>query len=190
MQKNNQTLNESPHICPHRLALFLDNRIRRLFQNPNKILGEYIRENDTVIDMGCGPGFFTIDMAKMVGPGGRVIAVDLQSKMLERVRRKAGRHGVADRIAYHQCGERYIGLKEHADFILAYYMIHETPNPVFFLNEAQALLKEGGRMLVVEPKFHVSKNEFEDFVDSAENAGLKVEIFPSQKGGRSVLFAV
>ena len=55
---------------------------------PRKIVGPYIQEGNTVIDMGCGPGYFTIDMAKMVGPKGRVIAVDIQAKMLARVRKK------------------------------------------------------------------------------------------------------
>jgi ubiquinone/menaquinone biosynthesis C-methylase UbiE len=65
-------------VCPVKRAGSLDNRIRRWIQNPKKILKPYIEEGMTVLDIGCGPGFFSIDMAQMVGKTGRVIAADLQ----------------------------------------------------------------------------------------------------------------
>lgn len=190
MKTNNTAGNGTPHVCPHQFAIFLDNRIRRLFQSPKRIIGEYIREDDTVIDVGCGPGFFTIDMARMVGEGGKVIAVDLQPKMLDRVRKKAIRHGVHSRMVYHQCGERNLRLDAQADFILACYMIHETPDPAEFLSETRSLLKKDGRLLVVEPKMHVGKTEFEIMITTAGKAGLKAVAWPKGKGGRSVLLAV
>ena len=178
----------SIHICPHQISFFLDNWVRRLFQRPAHIVGEYIKAGDTVMDIGCGPGFFTIDMAEMVGPGGRVIAVDLQPKMLEYVKKKAARHGVADRITTHLCGAEGIGLAQKADFILAYYMIHETPDPKKFLGELKTLLNPDGMMLVVEPKMHVSGNAFRAMLSDAEQIGLKARESLKHKGGRSVLF--
>ncbi len=65
------------HVCPVERAGSLDNRIRRWLQDPQKILGPYIEEGMTILDIGCGPGFFSIDMAQMVGKSGRVIASDL-----------------------------------------------------------------------------------------------------------------
>ena len=97
-------------VCPYQMAFMLDNWIRRLFQNPVKLLADYIREGNTVVDLGCGPGFFTIDMAEMVGSTGQVIAVDLQPGMLDRVRKKAFRKRVADRIAIHQCHVRIVSV--------------------------------------------------------------------------------
>lgn len=190
MPSNTLTERNSPHVCPHQIAFFLDNWFRRLIQNPKKILGLYISTGDTVMDMGCGPGFFTIDMAKMVGPNGRVIAVDLQEKMLSHVRKKATRHGVDDRITYHQCPSDRIGFDDKADFILAFYMIHETPDPKGFLEETKTLLKDKGKILVVEPKMHVSQELFEEMLTDAENVGLKAVDFPKSLGGRSVLFGV
>ena len=58
------------HTCPVEMAGSLDFRLRRQFQNPQKILAPYIREGMTALDMGCGPGFFSIDMAQMVGKSG------------------------------------------------------------------------------------------------------------------------
>ena len=55
----------------------LDNRVRRWIQKPKKILKFYIKEGMAVLDVGCGPVFFSIEMAQMVGKSGRVIAADL-----------------------------------------------------------------------------------------------------------------
>jgi ubiquinone/menaquinone biosynthesis C-methylase UbiE len=182
--------NESGQVCPHKFAFMLDNWIRRWIQNPRKILRDYIREGDTVIDMGCGPGFFSIDMAKMVGEGGSVIAVDLQKHMLMKVKKKAERHGVLERMQFHQCESDAINLHRKVDFMLAFYMVHETPNPYRFMCEMKDMLKSDARFLVVEPKMHVSQQMFDTMCIEAERAGLKAVEFPTRKGDRSVLFGV
>ena len=178
------------HVCPHQISFFLDNWIRRLIQAPVKIVGPYIQEGNTVIDMGCGPGYFTIDMARMVGAGGRVIAVDIQVKMLERVRKKAQKHGLSERIVCHTADTDQIGLNQTADFILAYYMIHETTDTTKTLLELKTLLKDGGKILVVEPKMHVSRTAFENMNQIAASMGLKAVEFPKGKGGRCVVWTV
>ena len=181
------TANSKVHVCPHQISFMLDNWFRRLIQHPKKIAGEYIAHGDTVIDLGCGPGYFSIDLAKMVGENGRVFAVDLQESMLVKVRKKAARHGVSDRMVFHQCSATQIGLDQKADFILAYYMIHETPDSKDCLEELRCMLKTEGKLLVVEPKMHVSQTAFEKMITDAESVGFKVIGFPKKKGGRSVL---
>ncbi len=71
---------EQGSVCPAELAGSLDNRMRRLLQNPLKILRPYVQEGMTALDVGCGPGFFTLPMAQLVGSSGRVIAADLQRR--------------------------------------------------------------------------------------------------------------
>ncbi len=63
-------------VCSHSHSFFLDNFVRRIIQNPKRILGEYIREGDTIIDLGCGPGYFSIDMAEMTGKAGLRFLID------------------------------------------------------------------------------------------------------------------
>lgn len=176
------------HICPHQMAFMLDNWFRRWVQHPRKIAGEYIREGDVVLDVGCGPGYFTIDLAKMVGETGRVVAIDIQASMLMKVEKKARRYGLSNRIATHQSTSQGVGWDQTSDFILAYYVVHETPSPKMFLKELKALLKPKGKILVVEPKMHVSQAAFEAMTAEAESVGLRVLDFPKGKGGRSVLF--
>jgi ubiquinone/menaquinone biosynthesis C-methylase UbiE len=171
------------------MAFMLDNAIRRFFQNPVRLLGGYIAAGQTVVDVGCGPGFFTIEMARMVGPEGQVFAVDLQPAMLQRVRRKALRHGVAERMRYHQCRADRIDLSCAADFMLAYYMVHETPDPGLFFGEAITLLRAGGRLLVVEPRMHVGRAVFAAMLHEAESVGFTIEGHPKGQGGRAALLA-
>jgi ubiquinone/menaquinone biosynthesis C-methylase UbiE len=192
MQAKPVNLNDAKpnnRVCPHTIAFMLDNPLRRLIQNPARIVGPYIKPGDTVIDLGCGPGFLTIDMAKMVGPTGKVIAVDLQSQMLDHVRRKALKKNVSARMVYHQCGPHRLELSTKADFCLAFYMVHETPEPDAFFKEIRTLLNPSGLFLIVEPRFHVKKGEFEDMVDLAEQNGFQVVDRPKRKGGHCVLLA-
>lgn len=195
----NETQNETltrdacgAHICSHKMAFMLDNWIRKLFQNPRKIVGEYIKQGDTVIDLGCGPGFFTIEMARLVGSKGKVIAADLQEEMLEHVKRKTAAKNLTGRIEFHRCKSDCIGLQldKKADFILAFYMVHETPNPAAFFEEVKPLLNKGGKFLVVEPRMHVNREMYGKMIELAENAGFHVLVTPKKKGGHSALFTI
>lgn len=184
---------KTPHqgrVCPHTFAFLLDNWIRRLIQNPAKIVKEYIEPGDIAVDMGCGPGFFTIEMARQVGTDGQVIAVDMQPEMLARVARKAARKGMAARVTCHHCEPDRIGLDLAAEFILAYYMVHETPDAAAFFKQARALLQEDGKLLVVEPKMHVTRRDFDKMLTVAEECGFKAVSFPLKKGGHSVLLGM
>lgn len=159
-------------ICPVERAGSLDNKIRRWLQNPQKILSPYVEEGMTVLDVGCGPGFFSLDMAQMVGNSGRVIASDLQEGMLQKVRDKIKGTELEGRIKLHNCEEDKIGISENVDFVLIFYMFHEVPNQEEFLNEIGSILKPNGQVLIVEPPFHVSKSAFEEIIRKARNAGF------------------
>jgi ubiquinone/menaquinone biosynthesis C-methylase UbiE len=159
-------------VCPVELAGGLDNRIRGWLQNPRKILKPYLTEGMTVLDIGCGPGFFSIAIAQMVGKSGRVIAADLQEGMLQKVKTKIQGTSLATIITLHKCEANRINLTETVDFVMAFYMVHEVPDQEGFFREIGSVLKPGGRMLIVEPPFHVSKKGFEDTLAKAKSAGL------------------
>ena len=63
-------------VCPHWVGCLLLNPLRRLIHNPDQILASYVTGGMTVLDIGPGMGFFTLPLARMVGPGGKVIGVD------------------------------------------------------------------------------------------------------------------
>ncbi len=160
------------HVCPVEEAGCLDIGIRRWFQNPRKILAPQVKEGMTVLDFGCGPGFFTIDLARLVGKSGRVIAADLQEGMLDRLRMKIQGTELQDRIYLHKCEANKIGLSEKVDFVLAFYMLHEVPDQEVFFTEIAEILKIKGRVFIVEPPFHVSKSAFEKTIRKAQNNGF------------------
>jgi len=178
---------DSFHICPWWLAKGLDNPIRRLIHNPEKILGEYIEPGQTVLDLGCGSGTFTIAMARMVGETGKVIAVDVQDEMLQMVKQKAVKEGLDSRVITHKSEPDRIGISVKVDFALAFYMVHEVPNAKGFLKEIASLLKSDGKLLIVEPLFHVSASSFKNTLDTARSAGLKSISEPGIRFSRSVL---
>ena len=165
-------------ICPVEHAGVLDFIFRRFLQNPKKILQPYIKEGMTVLDLGCGPGFFTMEMARLVGETGKVVAADLQLGMLEKVQKKIQNTVFADIIELHQCLPELVGLAQKFDFILVFYMLHEVPDQLKFLQEIKALLKPQGRILLVEPSFHVSRHEFLESIALMNQAGFTVAAQP------------
>ncbi len=162
----------SNRVCPVERAGGLDNRIRRWLQNPGKILGPYIKEGMTVMDLGCGPGFFSIEMAHMAGKSGWVIAADLQEGMLQKLRDKIDGTEIEERITLHKCEQSKIGVSEEVDFVLLFYIVHEVPDKDALFNEIETMLKPNGQVLMVEPSFHVSKAAFKETIGKARNAGL------------------
>ena len=184
-----KTNQENTHVCPWWLAYTFDNPLRRLIHNPAKILAGLVKDGDAVLDLGCGMGYFSIGMARLVGDSGRVISVDLQAEMLDRVRTRAEQQNLISRIQLHQCQPDRIGLSEPVDFALAFWMVHEVPNRRSFLAEVRNLLKPEARFLVVEPKLHVSAADLQHTVELAGSVGLHPLAKPKVGISRSVLFA-
>ena len=164
--------NKKNRVCPVELSGHLDSRLRRWLQDPRKILRPYIKEGMTVLDVGCGPGFFSIDLAQMVGKSGRVIAADLQEGMLQKLRNKIQGTELDERITLHRCEANKIGVLENVDFVLAFYVVHEIPDQVGFFSEMKSILKSDGRLFIAEPPFHVSKKAFEEMIKKATDAGF------------------
>lgn len=177
-------------ICPPWVGYLLLNPLRRLLENPDKILGPFVREGMTVLEPGCGMGFFTLPLARMVGPKGRVVAVDVQGKMLSVLERRARKAGLSDRIELRNAGAEGMGLEDlsgHVDFAAALHMVHEMPDQSSFFSEVWKALKPGGRLLVVEPRGHVSQEQFEQTVTAAEKIGFNSEAVSNEVRGRGAL---
>ena len=145
-----------------------------MLHKPEKVLGAYVREGMTAVDIGCGMGHFSIGMAKLVGANGKVISVDLQQKMLDRVKRRAMRSGVGDRISLRLCKVGDIGVTEQVDFVLTFWMAHEVPDAKAMFGQIHAIVKDGGRWLLAEPKLHTSLDRFEKIVSGAIECGFSV----------------
>ena len=175
-------------VCSADHAGWLVTPLRRLLHDPRRILVGLIAPGDTATDFGCGPGYFTLPMAEMAGLDGLVVAVDLQDAMLDRVRLRAERAGLASRIRLQRCRADTVGELPAADFALAFFMVHEVPDVERFLGELAGALKVGGRFLLVEPRGHVSAADFKATVALAVASGLRPFATPRVRGARTTLF--
>jgi len=151
----------------------LDNFVRRAIHDPKRIFSKYVKPGHVVLDVGCGPGTFAMDLAKMVGDGGRVIAADLQQGMLDKLSAKLEGSGMGKRVMLVKATEDSLNVQENVDFAVAFYMAHEVPDQERLFREIHSLLKPDGVFLLVEPVIHVSRGAFDAEVLMAEKSGLK-----------------
>jgi len=129
------------------------------------------------MDIGCAMGFFSLTLARLVGPSGRVICVDLQQEMLDAFLRRARRRNLDDRIETRLCGSDSLGITDFAgqiDFALAFGVVHEVPDSSRLFSELHAVLKPGSRVLVAEPKGRVPTSSFQKSIATAEACGFDV----------------
>jgi ubiquinone/menaquinone biosynthesis C-methylase UbiE len=181
---NNENRNR---ICPVEIAGGLDNSLRKLLQNPQKLLKPYIAPGMTVLDLGCGPGYFSVGIAYLLNDTGKVIAADLQEGMLKKVAQKIKGTDLEQKIVLHKCMADKIGLTEKVDFVLAFYMIHEVPDKDRLFNELRSILKPGGQILIVEPKLHVSKASFDSMIENLKETGFEIKDGPKVFFSRTVV---
>lgn len=174
-------------VCPWWLCFTFDNPLRKLIHHPEAMLSPYVRPGSTVIDIGPGMGYFSIPLARLVGPTGRVIAIDVQAKMLEALTSRARRCGVSDRIQPHLASPDSLGNHPKADFVMAFWMVHEVPDQRTFLTEIFGFLKPEGLFLLVEPIFHVPKKSFLRTVQTANEIGFILKDMPKIRLSHSVL---
>jgi SAM-dependent methyltransferase len=181
------------HVCPWWLGYFLVSPLRRLWQQPEKILSPFVGEGMLVLEPGCGMGFFTLDLARIVGPKGRVVAVDLQERMLAGLRRRAARAGLLGRIDVRLAQTDRLGVTDLAgqvDVALALHVVHEVPDVAGFFAEIAATLKPDGRLLFVEPRGHVSAEAFDASLTMAEQAGFRAVDRPHIRRDPAALLAL
>jgi ubiquinone/menaquinone biosynthesis C-methylase UbiE len=167
-----------PIVCPWWLVYTFDNALRPLFHNPQTMFAPYVKSGMTVMDVGCGRGFNTIGLARMVGEGGRVIAVDVQQKMLDMLRKRAEGTDLSNRIHIHLCERTSLGVSEIVDFVNAFWMVHEVPEIRRFLGQIHSILKPNGHVLIAEPRLHVSVKQFQEMVKTAQDIGFSVSDGP------------
>lgn len=165
------------HVCPVWIGYLLASPLRRLVQNPDRILAPFVLPSMTVMDVGSAMGFFSLSMAKLVGPSGRVICVDLQEKMLAGLRKRAQKAGVADRIKPWVCSADGLGiddLSNQIDFALAFAVVHEVPRAKRLFEEILSSLRHNGTLLFAEPKGHVNSERFQKSLNLAREVGYAV----------------
>jgi ubiquinone/menaquinone biosynthesis C-methylase UbiE len=177
-------------VCPWWLGYWLVCPMRRRSQNPAEILAPRVHEGMTVLEPGSGMGFFTLELARQVGTSGRVIAVDIQAKMLDRLKRRAAQAGLQGRLEARVASSDSMGisdLRSSVDFTLAFAVVHEFPDAARFFAEVAEASKPGATILFAEPAGHVKTPEFESELKGALQAGFSVADRPAIKRSHAAL---
>lgn len=174
------------HVCPWWKGYLLDNLLRRLL-HPPRLFASFVRPGAVVHDIGSGMGALTFLLAELVGPAGRVHAVDVQEKMLAPLRRRIVDRGLADRVFARLVEPDRLELPEPADVAVCFWMIHEVPDQARFFDQLRVGLKPGGLVLAAEPAFHVASAAFAAELRTAEAAGFVVTERPAFRLSRAAL---
>ena len=164
-------------VCPWWLGYLLISPLRKLLQNPEKIIAPLVHEGMTVVEIGPGMGFFTLEIAKKVAASGRVIAIDIQPKMLEQLEQRAEKEKVRQRIETRLATSDSLGmtdLAEVVDLVFAYAVVHELPDDRAFFKEAFGVLKRNAALFIAEPGRHVSEERFNEELQKARMEGFEI----------------
>lgn len=167
----------SRSICPVWIGYLLASPLRKLIEDPKKILAPHVREGDLVLDVGCAMGFYSLPLARMVGPKGKVACVDVQEKMLSSLRKRAHKAGLSSRIETRTCNDKTLGLEDFKgkiNFALASAVVHEVPKVEGFFADIWESLINKGELLVMEPKGHVSEEDFFQSMEVARKCGFEL----------------
>ena len=119
-----------------------------------------------------------------------MIAVDIQSKMIERLKRRAANVNLGERIDARitRAGSMQLdGLDSCIDFVFAFAVMHEMPDTAVFFGESAATIKPGARMLLAEPLSQVNEAEFDAELETAKRASLEIEARPLIRRTRTAL---
>jgi tRNA A58 N-methylase Trm61 len=164
-------------ICPWWLGYILASPLRRLLQDPAAVVEPYVQQGMTVLEPGPGMGFFTFELARKVGPSGRVVAVDVQPRMIAGLKRRVAKAGLLERVEARIAPPDSLGLADlrgKVDFTLAMAVVHEMPSASWFFTQATEVMKPGATLLLAEPSGHVKEAEFQDELQAAAAAGFAV----------------
>lgn len=181
-----------PSVCPWWVGYFLASPLRRMLQDPVRLLAPHVRAGMTVLEPGSGMGFFTLELARLVGSSGRVVAVEIQPRMLDGLKRRARKAGLLDRIDARlaQPGTMALdGLDGIVDFTFAFAVVHEMPAPAAFFAEAARAMKDGASLLLAEPAGHVAEADFARQIAVSAKRGLTLIDRPSVRGCRTALLS-
>jgi ubiquinone/menaquinone biosynthesis C-methylase UbiE len=187
MKISNIDCNPGQHIYAAEKSSHLDNWLRKIFQPPEQTLMRYVKSGMTVLDLGCGTGYFSIPMSNLVGANGKVIAVDVQSAMLEKLESKLTNSTNKNRITLIEGEVTSLRFSNEIDFALAAYVFHELPDQFAALKHLHDIVKPGGVILILEPNFVVTRAAFKRTIQYASLAGFQISRYRNTLFSRSIL---
>ncbi len=173
---NSSHFHHEPHRCPYWIAWLLASPLRRLAEDPNRLARRIVEPGDRVLELGPGLGFYTVPLARRVGPTGRVIAVDSQQVMLTELQRRCQRAGIDGRVELRLGGDPLDtgSIEKDIDVVILVNVVHETQDPARLFLAIREILRPGGTVFLREPAGHCSRTLFERELQWTREAGLSL----------------
>jgi predicted methyltransferase len=142
---------EIAHVMGPGGVIWLERSERETEEKPQLVIDALeIKPGQTIADLGAGSGYYSFRIAPLVGPTGRVLAIDIEPKMLEVIAERAGREHVTN-IATVRSSERDPNLAPHSvDLLFMVDVYHELEYPYEVMRKVREALKPGGRVALVE----------------------------------------
>ena len=176
------------HLCPWWFNYVIDNPLRFLLHSPLRLFRPYLTQAASVLDIGSGMGWASLGMARLIGPRGRVFALDVQRQSLDSLMKRAEKKGVNKQIVPILSSATDFDLPHLVDFALAFWSVHEIPEHDKLFALVRKNLTPNGKFLIAEPRFHVTKKDFAEIMAEAGNAGLEVVEEPEVAWSHTALF--
>jgi ubiquinone/menaquinone biosynthesis C-methylase UbiE len=135
--------------CPAALSWLVHNPLRRQYMRP--VLDRVgIQPGERVLELGPGPGAFTVDAARRAGPQGRIIAVDIQPEMIARVEERVREAGLSN-VETHVAGAYELPLEsESINRAFVVTVLPEISDQNRALTELWRVIKPGGQLSITE----------------------------------------
>ncbi|MDR1514437.1 MAG: methyltransferase domain-containing protein [Synergistaceae bacterium] len=137
-------------IFPHKLAWSLLIPLRNIVLSPKKLIERLeLKDDFTVLEVGPGPGYFSVKVADALTRG-KLILADIQQEMLDYAKRRIEKRGLTN-VEYHLCdGESFPFRDNVFDRIFLVTVLGEVENQSAYLNEFRRMLKTGGILSISE----------------------------------------
>jgi ubiquinone/menaquinone biosynthesis C-methylase UbiE len=165
--------------CPASLSWLveLDNPFTKTNRATTIVERLDVRPGMAILDLGCGPGRLTIPIARGVGPAGKVVAMDIQSGMLQRAQEKARAANLTN-IEFLQAGagEGKLG-HNRFDRALLVTVLGEIPDRETALREIFDALKPGGLLSITEIIFDPHFQSRQTVARLARSVGFREKVF-------------
>jgi ubiquinone/menaquinone biosynthesis C-methylase UbiE len=159
--------------CPAALAGLVDNPLRQRYMRavPDRI---GIQSGECVLELGPGPGFFTVEAARRAGPEGRLIAVDIQPKMIALLEQRLQQAGVSN-VETHVASAYELPVADASlDRAFLVTVLPEIPDPRRALAELHRTLKPGGVLSITEEFLDPDYPLAAETIPQVEAAGFRL----------------
>jgi ubiquinone/menaquinone biosynthesis C-methylase UbiE len=160
--------------CPASFSWIVDNPIRKRYMRP-VLERTGIQPGERVLELGPGPGAFTVGTARRVGPGGSVVTVDIQPEMIAKVERRVKESGLTN-VETHVASAYELPLPDSSmDRAFVITVLAEIPDKPRSLAELRRVLRPGGVLSVTEEFLDPDYPFACETVRRAEKAGFRLK---------------